>query len=804
MLQKRIYVTAAAIVLASCSSPNKIDRDLAGLFDKQGEYFADKTAARTLSSSEVAQMAATRDLKLVEGRVIIDNDAAFESKLDLIRSAKKEIRLVYYIYAQDNSTSILNAELIRKAQSGVKVTLLADLITNYSQLDLFSMLESEGRGNLKVYFYNYPSEQIRRDALYLTLPCPKVKSPTATQCQTEKLAALNKMGPSESTFFSRLLLAGMYGKKATALKVALSVGAQIDPADYKNEKPSEEDQKQLLEFFKIFKEATLDGDLGAKVKLSIALATYGETLNPIMNEITGRLPFGNKLVSGGSHAQEWEHLTDYTHHKLLAVDGNQFQLGGRNLEDSYHMKARVGGTGKYIFIDTDFYGRTATGGTAGIENSFDRLIKFSNMVTDLKTIQSLTESEFINNPDALLMATDACLKSPTTDIGRCIQDQAPRTPVYKDLKARMAAAKTQMNENADEYRRSYRPVLSDNWKGQRWTTGVDSLSAKDLKQAEVYYVENLPFNTNDANPKREFGSKIGVESRYSKNIHALWYRGLENACAVSANEKRDMRVVFHTAYLLMPSGLVHKLAKMMNGDYGDCSRVRVTFITNSFESTDLNVINIFARYQIKEVFQYYARVQSNFEKTQANVAPRKIPRLFPTLEYYEYLAETGVGVSLHTKLTVLGDDVLIGSANADTRSYFMDTNNGVFVRNAREFNSAYLKFVDDLIADTAKTRSMTKYFTDLSQGRIDQENTMILEGMLARWDKKGRAKEKHKTMVLNLLNGLGTRLANDTRKILDFREHVQNAQFENAKAVSELETELNKTANAMDDLFKLL
>lgn len=807
MLKKNISLLLAAFFVASCSSSTKsIDRQIAGMLEKQAENFSDNTTAQKLQSAEISRITGSRNLKLVEGRVIIDNDAAFESKLEMIRNARKEIRMVYYIYGDDNSTSVLNAELIRKAQQGVKITLLADLITNYKEMDLFNLFETEGRGNIKVYFYNFPSDQIRNDAVYMTLPCPTSKAPTATECAQSKEALMAKMSKGESTMFSRLFLAGLYGKNPLALKIALGVGGGIDPKNYASAtKTSDEDKAKIVEFLKLFKAATLDGDVGAKIKMTMALATYGETLNPLVNELTGRLPFGSSLSSASEHAQEWEHVTDYTHHKLLAVDGTEFQLGGRNLEDSYHMKNRIAGDGKYIFMDTDFYGRTAPGGTAEVERTYDRLVSFKGMITDLATIQKMSAYEMMANPEALQMAVGSCMQKQAANMGRCIDEQFPAMPSYKNAKARMVTIKANMQAKAEEYGRNYKSVFSDNWKGEMWKPGSDSLSANDLKKAEFFYVENLPFDKTVRNPTRNFGAKIGIESQYSKDIHALWYRGLENACYTSKSENRQVRVVFHTAYLLMPSGLIHKLAKMMNGDYGDCSRVRVTFLTNSFESTDLNVINVFARYQLKEVFQYQARIIANHEQVKANIAPRPLARLFPTIDYFEYnAAAAGAGVSLHTKLTVLGDDVLVGSANADTRSYYMDSNNGLLIRNATDFNKAYLAFVDSIIADNVKTKPMTKYFSELGESRIDMENRAIMAAMLARWDKKGRAEDKHKQMFLNLVNNLGNRLAGDTRKILDYRQHLNNARLESPKAVTDVEAELNSTANAMDDLFKLL
>jgi phosphatidylserine/phosphatidylglycerophosphate/cardiolipin synthase-like enzyme len=41
-----------------------------------------------------------------------------------------------------------------------------------------------------------------------------------------------------------------------------------------------------------------------------------------------------------------------------------------------------------------------------------------------------------------------------------------------------------------------------------------------------------------------------------------------------------------------------------------------------------------------------------------------------------------VQASLHSKVWIIGDDLIVGSANADVRSYMMDANNAVMIRHA--------------------------------------------------------------------------------------------------------------------------
>lgn len=850
---------ALSVGVVSCISAQKgPDReiaadfwsDIADLFRTKTEDFSGNTRARELDTEDILKRATSGKLALTEGEILIDNDAAFDSKVNMIKSATRSIRMSYFIYADDDSSSIITSELIKKAQSGVKVSLLVDFITSYSKLDLFQMMVQEGRGNIDVRFYNFPSIRIQSDAVYMTLPCPEVANPKADTCKKSKDATMAKMNLAQPTFFSSLFLAGLYSKNAVPMKVALGLGAQIDPAKLKSSgaETSEEDMARMMEFLKLYFEAKVKHNIGAMIKLTIAMFMYGEELNPIVNELSGRIPLASErdTLPGKktSHAQEWDHLTDYTHHKLVAIDGREFQLGGRNIEDSYHMKSRIPvkagqkPKGKYIFMDTDFRAETAPGGTASVEKSFDRTFNFREMVAPLSEVQRVMPLDLSANNEALGEAAAGCMAQAQSgklaqSMESCVRAGMKASAKYISLQQRVAAQKASLNEAVQNYNNNYarngKKTLRDNVKGASWSADVNKLSANDLRTSEVYYVENTSFNVKakkDEDIVRRAGSTIGGERFYNKHIHGLWYRGLENACYVSKKQNKDVRVVMHTAYLFMPSGLIHKLAKMLNGDYGDCSRVRVTLLTNSFATTDLNVINIFARYQMNQLFSRYQGLQQYAKKNNER-------RFFPTLEYYEYNAEgAGLGVSLHTKLSLLGDDMIIGSANADARSYAMDTNNAVFIRNAHDLNREYTAFIDRIIGDSRKTKNLTNEYSFMQAAQLKAENDMILGAMICRWDKKSschNAADPNKSGVMNAtdirqsrftperiqemlktIDDIGQRISVDTYRILNFRKEFKQVEAQsdsrgaNNPEEQWLENEMNDLSNSFDDLFKVL
>ena len=852
-MNKKVLISgfmATSFLMASCVLVPNGERQVAGLFGSHtvSTLFAQRGAPRDFSDSEVASIATVGNMKLKEARLIKDNDAAFESKLRMIENAQREIRMAYFIYSDDDSSSAISNALIERAKSkGVQVKLLVDFITNYSKLDFFRMLELQGgknsknENNISVYFYNFPARTILEDAKYMTLPCPDHAIKTGPKdCATAKKPMMEKLSQQETTPFSKLFLAGIYGKNTTALKVALGYGAQINLDDYKNKKDmSKEEKAHTLDFFKLLKRAS-GGDLAAKIKLSVAMATYGETLNPLMNELTGRFPVINPTDPGAQKRSEaWDHLTDYTHHKLLIVDGNEFQLGGRNVEDSYHMKSRIKVQGrddenKYIFMDTDFWGQALNAGDfRGIEASFDKLIHFQKMVATTTEVSRVVPNDLVQN----LTRTNAKLPSPgetavgfclqqakahkINDVGSCIESSTPQMKGFVSLSTRLENSYKNMLIANERYQSQYRRVLRDSLKSEAWFDGIDSLSQKDLESAKVSYVENITYDKTTAS-ERNTESRMGFETKFNKNIHALWYRGLENACQSSRNQNRDVRIIFHSAYLFMPSGLVVRLAKMLNGDYGDCSRVKISFLTNSIDTTDLNIINIAARYQMRELMLRYRAAQEYASQFQSQNG-RKYPGLPPQIEYFEYRkSHEGTGVSLHTKLTLIDQDIIVGSANADVRSYYMDTNNAVFIRNAFDLNQDYISYFDAL---TAKSDQISRgflfgpqsiEFESISNANMAMQNQLILAGFLAKNDIGGKVriiggespsalklKKSRQAEILSHIADVGARITNDTQRLLNFRAELNQAAA-GTSAGGTIESSLNQLANKFDDFFKLL
>ena len=157
----------------------------------------------------------------------------------------------------------------------------------------------------------------------------------------------------------------------------------------------------------------------------------------------------------------------------------------------------------------------------------------------------------------------------------------------------------------------------------------------------------------------------------------------------------------------------------------------ITVLTNSMATTDLSVVNLLAQQSLKAFQEYYAS--------------RRNALTSPHVEYFEYKAATSENAcvpyqgqpsqheSLHTKVSLFGDDMIVGSANGDVRSYMMDSNNGMIIRNAPTFMNHYRMYIDDLLKDGTKTLNLTTSFAAMSHEQLIQEDRKALECLVDKY-----------------------------------------------------------------------
>jgi phosphatidylserine/phosphatidylglycerophosphate/cardiolipin synthase-like enzyme len=136
---------------------------------------------------------------------------------------------------------------------------------------------------------------------------------------------------------------------------------------------------------------------------------------------------------------------------------------------------------------------------------------------------------------------------------------------------------------------------------------------------------------------------------------------------------------------------------------------------------------------------------------------------------------------------VFGPDMFIGSANADVRSYMMDSNNGLYIQNAPELVSSYKTWVNDLINDPQQITNKTGYLAETTIEQMLAEDTAMITALLKRVAGGGKLEKKVS------LEDLAERLA----RILETIYTLTTNLLEESKPDEEAQREFNA-------LFKVL
>ena len=676
-------------------------------------------------------------LQIGEGRVYTDNDAAFLSKMRMIESARTSIDMSYYIFSDDESSSKLIKALLDATRRGVTVRIIVDYATNYNHLDLFSMMEAEGNGKLKVRLYNRPTANIVKDAVFMTMGCSRQAAPSKpTECSTEKYAAIDKLFADEkidgvptagrnisnlNIGNSGLFLSGLYAKRGDVVALAAQKGQGVDVNQLKGQGStvSPEEKEKLKKLGKDYWESKTAAPfqrLEANAELFFAFTMYGQQLNPLKETVTSLLPVDRKFSD--EEVRDWDHFTDYTHHKFLLVDRSAVQLGGRNVENSYHMHPNPL-TSKYVFMDTDIYATITQGGDA-VGRAFENLWSFQTMVATLDEVRQHAPNDFVVN---MKYAENACVSQQgKTAREKCVATQM-QTQVH-DLAQRMTDAKKRVEANARTYDTKYTP-----------TPPAQALPEFPLDKGSLLaYLENLPFDPQLPPEKRQrtYGVDAGKEVQDGKGIHDAWLRAIPRVCA-AATAGNPKRIILHNAYFFPPANLTYAFSRLVDGTY-DCSNVTVIVVTNSIDTTDLNVVNLAARHVLKAFTEFYEQHSDPAKRAK--------------FDYYEYQRPaTGPSPSLHTKVSVFGDDIIIGSANADVRSFVMDSNNAMLVRNAPSFTQAYLAYVQRILADPARSKKLNDYFATTPRAIMVQQDLATFRQILAKYDVDKRVSAEQEKQI---------------------------------------------------------
>ncbi len=675
--------------------------------------------------------------------ILFDNEDALNVKANFIESAKSSIDMVYYILGEDHTSSLLLNKVIAKANAGVKVRILVDFFTNAGHYDLFAALDSHK--NIEIKFFNAPDETLLESALFAGAKCSGLElpgNPGAAEknksCRAEKdrftrsiftpalkdrfkaaqkdirqlqglRAELYKTIMQQAPYVKDLF-AGIYTKTMPLIEQGL-INVPIDLAAMKESssgaKVTAEDKAQLAELMSLIYDAKIEKDATAMLKLRMAMLLYPEQVLPIYTLVTAILPVDLENNLGNSSM----HLTDFTHHKLLLVDNERFVLGGRNVEDAYHSSS-FDLTSKYLFFDTDVAVITnSKGGAAEIGRAYGKLFNFTPLTSSIQEVAGIANLSKVATRTpaqvaAALAAADIC-EFPGGSSSKSASALSGKKGTNKQKCSRDAAIPFEMG-------------------------GRIEIPASDLSKTDFYYMENLPYSKNSY--RRIFGVTDGKEYESGKYMHQSLIRGIQKTCAESKSEG-PQKITFFQGYTLLPANFVNMLGQMyVNAPNWSCGELDIDIITNSIETTDLNIINILTLHQMQAIYQFQNNLQEFRDERANGLTVNKNVQL----NYYEFALPQGAADkkrSLHSKINIIGKDVMIGSMNLDIRSYFMDTNNGLYIRGADEMRNQLQQKIAD-VTNGHLDLKLHKQLKTLSRDQMRAMTNAAVDKMANYWINK--------------------------------------------------------------------
>jgi len=211
-----------------------------------------------------------------------DNVSSFNSKLALLAKAQKNVDITYFIVDSDYTTSLLMEKLLAKtntaraANQPLQVRILVDYFMSEKQLPLLRLLDDHE--DISVLRYGAPSEAWKTALKELNINGPLFVSSLMSQ----NLDGLKESVKNAKVKMDFTAVAELAAKRAAnPIEWAAGVAARINQV--RGAGTNESEKIQLVAFY------------------------------------DGLIEFLHR-----------------THHKLLLIDGQHYQMGGRNLSDEYH------------------------------------------------------------------------------------------------------------------------------------------------------------------------------------------------------------------------------------------------------------------------------------------------------------------------------------------------------------------------------------------------------------------------------------------------------------------------------------
>lgn len=535
--------------------------------------------------------------------ILVDmgNKTAFEEKIRVIDSATKSIRVGYFIFGFDESTSFLVERLLAKAAQGVDVKVIVDGMTSMKNRDWWRMVMAQsalavpsgGKPILVQYFRPIADE------VWADLDSWGFKDPTLLKSAMAGLDASKLQG----VLASNTLLKDNPAMKLFLAAMMPSAGAKPDMVG-------------------IVRDAAISGQFPAELSFD------GLTASLFKGVSTAGFTFRTKA---------WVNIIKRFHHKLLLVDDKVLMGGGRNVEDHYHVESDYGpkleSDDLLSFMDADFV-TESTGIAAAAAKSFDDYWYCGDAVTKC----------------AAKIAME--------------REKPADGEKYDELRAKLRTMAKHYETESKNYVLDPERVLHH---GRIKADGV-----------KLAYLENRMHPVRKNTEKLAFGEET---SKYNE----IWDALIENA-------KTGDDIVIHNAYVLLtPTQQLAVVKAMQNG-------AKLRIFTNSDVSSNHKVVNVFAGAQ-------YAAMLAIAHKIKAE---KNLPEV-PLNIYLYQTSET-----LHTKVGLIGDYMIVGSTNADPRSKILDTQNGVLIGPGASGNPLAKQYRDWLASQIGRQRKGKQVLLELT------------------------------------------------------------------------------------------
>ena len=163
MRQRHLFffaLLAAISLLSGCSLSRArvLKADAIVAADVDHTVSCDRTdhcaAPSSLLDAAQSAMAESTDAQPMNVVTLLgDSEPAMVARLNLIRGARQSIDVQTYIWDQDDAGQLVLDELVKAAQRGVKVRILADQLSSFNDLDLLSRL-ARVHSDFEVRMYN--------------------------------------------------------------------------------------------------------------------------------------------------------------------------------------------------------------------------------------------------------------------------------------------------------------------------------------------------------------------------------------------------------------------------------------------------------------------------------------------------------------------------------------------------------------------------------------------------------------------------------------------------------------------------